>query len=984
MSRVSMVDILKVGILKSLHSVNEKEVHRAILEKMTKINFLKFPFVPFNYNQTHWLRDVYHGKVKWVKALIALVMTLAITTTTQGNTNDNEEPMTNLSTVSFEISEHQAPNVAFSGPSLWMFDTDQDKINYALFSESSHIAWYLKATNTSPHPTSPYSLQYAEISYKPNLNVINYENTPTLGNGRRGYELQLTGCDLSHHGDECPKIDIILYITDEPEIDTMSGSASITSSGDSTTRVGDTLTASFSNLSDSEGGVESLQGSNNYYSVRWSQEACPTSKGLGQWTLSSGLSWGTSYNLGAADEGHTISVWGKYRTTAGHSKWVCEDIGPIAGVPPAPTNRYAPAIFYSPSFFSIVEGSASRVLVDPNLKMWDRDVDWITYNLSGLGHQMFKVRNQSQSAWSWQLAEIEYLGGLDFETAVIETNSLAPEYILELTGCDSHQPPKCSDPIEIIIRVQNKIELNLVSGSVSISGSTQVGNTLTADFSRISDPEGDLDNDTHLQWYRGACPSFNGAGTTHSLIGSEIGSGDDLSYELMFSDQGHKISIIKSYVTFSGQSKWVCGDTETISANSSWPTVYISAQESSTVEGEPFEITLNRSGGTDTASPLQVRLIRTNAKGNSKFYQTIPAGQDMLTFDVHAISEETNLVVELLPGPNYKRDSNASLYMVNIDVTPANENSAGKIEIDGVTQVGETLTANLQQLQDPNGLGSFSYQWWKIDPNEIINSQRVGSSTTYLLKAEDFGFQFKLVVTYRDGDGFQESVSSSLTDPVEVVPGTSPYVVSIYLESPLEEFLPLGSTVEASVGDSLNVNVRMSAQVRGLSEQHKRPLLKLEIGGQTRILRRSHNISRPNDPNLNFFYVIQTGDNGGSIIFPNNGISVVNKLENEITPPNNTDFSYPRTPLGSLTILPSLQRQEVVEEANNANANANLIMLILIILTLTLVRLQRVSQIYHRSMMVGSLYFNSILANQLGIAFRKSETMPYKSRMVMY
>ena len=42
----------------------------------------------------------------------------------------------------------------------------------------------------------------------------------------------------------------------------------------------------------------------------------------------------------------------------------------------------------------------------------------------------------------------------------------------------------------IIVEVENEVELDGVSGSVRITGDTNLGGTLTADFSNISDEEG--------------------------------------------------------------------------------------------------------------------------------------------------------------------------------------------------------------------------------------------------------------------------------------------------------------------------------------------------------------------------------------------------------------------------------------------------------------------------------------------------------------
>ena len=100
------------------------------------------------------------------------------------------------------------------------------------------------------------------------------------------------------------------------------------------------------------------------------------------------------------------------------------------------------------------------------------------------------------------------------------------------------------------------------------------------------------------------------------------------------------------------------------------------------------------------------------------------------------------------------------------------ENSAatGAPTINGIAQVGETLTTNTTGISDADGLAnaSFTYQWLADD---TAISGATGSS--YTLVAGDVGKAIKVRVSFTDDDGNEESVSSAATSAVAKPPLTA-------------------------------------------------------------------------------------------------------------------------------------------------------------------------------------------------------------------
>ena len=81
----------------------------------------------------------------------------------------------------------------------------------------------------------------------------------------------------------------------------------------------------------------------------------------------------------------------------------------------------------------------------------------------------------------------------------------------------------------------------------------------------------------------------------------------------------------------------------------------------------------------------------------------------------------------------------------------------GAPTISGTAQVGETLTASVEGLNDVD----YSYQWL-ADDVEIAGA----TGETYVVRAEDEGKAIKVRVDFTDSDGNAQSLTSAPTTPV--------------------------------------------------------------------------------------------------------------------------------------------------------------------------------------------------------------------------
>ena len=101
--------------------------------------------------------------------------------------------------------------------------------------------------------------------------------------------------------------------------------------------------------------------------------------------------------------------------------------------------------------------------------------------------------------------------------------------------------------------------------------------------------------------------------------------------------------------------------------------------------------------------------------------------------------------------------------------TPAvgNRAATGVPTIDGVVEVGKTLTATVSDVEDADGLAgaTFDYQWLSNDGT--LDTYILGATdSSYELAAADAGKTIQVRVTFTDDGGTLEALTSAATDEV--------------------------------------------------------------------------------------------------------------------------------------------------------------------------------------------------------------------------
>ena len=93
-----------------------------------------------------------------------------------------------------------------------------------------------------------------------------------------------------------------------------------------------------------------------------------------------------------------------------------------------------------------------------------------------------------------------------------------------------------------------------------------------------------------------------------------------------------------------------------------------------------------------------------------------------------------------------------------------NDNPVGVPVITGDATQGQILTANTDGISDADGLTSFSYQWYS---NDVAISGATNS--TYILTQNEVGKIIRVTVSYTDGGGTLESITSANSVAVQAI-----------------------------------------------------------------------------------------------------------------------------------------------------------------------------------------------------------------------
>ncbi len=367
------------------------------------------------------------------------------------------------------------------------------------------------------------------------------------------------------------------------------------------------------------------------------------------------------------------------------------------------------------------------------------------------------------------------------------------------------------------------------TGTVSISGTATVGETLTASVSNVMDPEGVTNATYSYQWGR-----VDADGTSNAV---DISGATSSTYTLTADDLGKKVKLRVSFNDDGGNAEQLTSDAHPTTGTVAGITLVSNmgrhaASGSSTINAQSFTTGSNSAGYT--LSEIRVRLaaiaagtgdtttvtLRDDSSGapgdevatlanpasftldvlnsfaappgttlepDTDYWVTVNEGLDGnsgLTFSRTTGDGQTgelgwSIANDRLSKTNQRDNWGTRSATLIIDVRgtvrPVVPNASGTVSITGTATVGETLTAAVSNVMDPEGVtnATYSYQWVRVDADGTSNAVDIpgATSSTYTLTADDLGKKVKLRVSFNDDDGNAEQLTSDAHPTTGTVAG---------------------------------------------------------------------------------------------------------------------------------------------------------------------------------------------------------------------
>ena len=291
------------------------------------------------------------------------------------------------------------------------------------------------------------------------------------------------------------------------------------------------------------------------------------------------------------------------------------------------------------------------------------------------------------------------------------------------------------------------------SGVPTISGTAQVGETLTASTSGIADADGLRNVAYGYQWL---------------AADAEIAGATSSSYTLAEADKGKTIRVKVSFTDDAeNQESLTSAPTETVGVSESHDRPH--NLQATVAEGA---ITLTWQDPDTHPSRGLYHILRHRpelGEDKSLVYVEYAPSTDR-TFTDSAVEPGALYVYAVKAVKDYFGFLGPASDPVEVRMPPGeggearpNSPATGQPTITGTAQVGETLTADTSGIADQDGLddASFAYQWM-ADDSDIAGA----TDSTYTLTPDDLGKSVKVRVTFTDDRSNQETLTSAATSAV--------------------------------------------------------------------------------------------------------------------------------------------------------------------------------------------------------------------------
>ena len=347
-----------------------------------------------------------------------------------------------------------------------------------------------------------------------------------------------------------------------------------------------------------------------------------------------------------------------------------------------------------------------------------------------------------------------------------------------------------ANSFQIAVRAEEMADNNPATGAPTITGTAQVGETLTTGTSGIMDADGLATPGYTYQWIRvnGSDADISGAtSSTYTLVAAD--EGKTIKVKVSFTDDASNAETRTSAATAavtSAQSEtvvwnatltsadnWALGSTYTYdgygsSAFSLLTTTHGSLSPDSFTVGTTIHtvVVLGVREGTDN----RLYLFTDTAVSKSDlaaYAMEFTVDGSTTTLKVKDATDQGNLGFYWAASLHSFGPDDWQAKTITVKLRTLNNPATGAPTISGTAVVGEPMRAVTSGIMDTDGLTSptYTYQWIRVDG--VTESDISGAtSSTYTPVAADLGKTIKVRVSFSDDASNAETLTSTATTAV--------------------------------------------------------------------------------------------------------------------------------------------------------------------------------------------------------------------------
>ena len=351
------------------------------------------------------------------------------------------------------------------------------------------------------------------------------------------------------------------------------------------------------------------------------------------------------------------------------------------------------------------------------------------------------------------------------------------EYNIRVIATDSAGDSGPSNEITYTLPVpaQQSLSNTPAEGEPRIAGTPEVGQTLSADSTGVTDADGLDDVVFQYQWLADGAVIAGATGSTYTLTSDDEGRAITVRVDFT-DDAGNDESLTSAPTVVTAglelQSATVVGATLTLAYN-------VVLDNLVSVPETAFAVNVN-------GAPRSVRGVGFGESNVLLFLSSAVEAGDTVTVDYTApdgaggIQDALGRKAGSFTGQVVTNDTasgpeDTAKGLEDTAAASLNTPATGLPNITGAVQVGETLTADITGIADADGLdnAAFAYQWLAADA-EIDGA----TASSYTLVAADAGRAIRVRVSFTDDGDNEESLTSAATGAVAAVVVRPPLTAS--------------------------------------------------------------------------------------------------------------------------------------------------------------------------------------------------------------